>query len=295
MTKKAPLFTIITPIFNRGHLIQATIKSVLGQDFIDFEYILIDDGSSDNSVEIINQYMTEDPRISLIAFNENQGRCAARNQGLQNAKGDWICYLDSDDVYYPNHLEVLAEMIETNPDNKVFATSQHINGSRKEDRIKKSSNSVVELGLNDFIEKNPLTANQICVHHSISTKWSNERIPISEDLLYFRELVLESIIIKSPVVTNNLIDHQDRTMNSASADNFSKYNLQTAESFIDRQEISHRLKNRILSHTLILCANVFLSANEKKSAIPLIKRALKLPRTYINPYFYISLLKLFLK
>lgn len=290
-----PQFSIIIPVYNRAKHIQRCVESVLDQKIQDFEILIVDDGSKDKTVEKVNEIIKQNHKVRLFKFEENQGRCAARNEGLKNAKGDWICYLDSDDVYYPDHLEVIAEMIEKNPNHKAFATSQHINGSRKEDRIKNSSNSVIALSLNDFIEKNPLTANQICVHRSIEVKWSNERIPISEDLLYFRELVLETNIIKTPKVTTNLIDHEERTMNNASVDNFVKYNIMTAELFVSRHIIPERIKNRILSHTYLLCANVYLSSKRKSESLDLLKKSIRFGSTFLSGLFYLALFKIVFK
>ena len=133
-----PFFTVIIPVYNRASIIEKTIQSVLQQEITDFELILIDDGSTDESLKILKNEERSDERIKVIALDENQGRCFARNTGLENANGQWICYLDSDDIYYPNHLSAMAEMIKTNNTFKAFAVDQDINGKLKKNTAKRA-------------------------------------------------------------------------------------------------------------------------------------------------------------
>lgn len=96
-----PFFSIITPTYNRAHLLERTINTVLAQDFADFELIIVDDGSTDNTKGIIERF--KDERIRYI-YQENGERGKARNTGTLNAKGEYVFFLDSDDLIYPNHL-----------------------------------------------------------------------------------------------------------------------------------------------------------------------------------------------
>jgi len=108
---KHPFFSIILPTFNRAHLLDTTIGSVLKQTFDDWELIVIDDGSKDNTKEVVERI--GDKRIRYI-FQENAERCVARNNGIRNAKGEFICFIDSDDQYLPHHLETLYKSIHEN-------------------------------------------------------------------------------------------------------------------------------------------------------------------------------------
>lgn len=96
------LVTIITPTFNRGSLISRAIQSVLDQSYVHFEYLIIDDASTDNTEEVVKKF--NDPRISYIRYAKNGGNAVARNVGVKAAKGDFIAFLDSDDEYLPNYL-----------------------------------------------------------------------------------------------------------------------------------------------------------------------------------------------
>lgn len=94
--------SVITPSHNTALFIEETIQSVLNQDFKDWELIIIDDSSSDDSLERIKKF--EDSRIRLIEFKENKGAAVARNAGIEVARGRWIAFLDSDDVWLPHKL-----------------------------------------------------------------------------------------------------------------------------------------------------------------------------------------------
>ncbi len=104
-------FSIIIPTHNRAHHIEKAIQSVIDQTYEDWELFIIDDGSTDNTKELIGKY--KDPRIHYH-YQGNSERSAARNKGIELAKGEWICFLDSDDLYLNDHLETIAYHIKKN-------------------------------------------------------------------------------------------------------------------------------------------------------------------------------------
>ena len=95
--------SVIIPTYNRGNLLGNSIKSVLNQTYKNFEIIVVDDGSTDNTKSVVNQF--KDERIKYIKLTENRGSSYARNIGIQNSNGKYITFQDSDDVYYPDKLE----------------------------------------------------------------------------------------------------------------------------------------------------------------------------------------------
>ncbi len=118
--KKPPLVSVIIPTFNRFPMLCEAIDSVLAQSFSDFELIVVDDGSSDETGSIGTRY---GPSIQYL-FQGNQGVSAARNRGIERARGDFICFLDSDDLWLPHKLAVqYAAMIE-NPAEPVSYTEE---------------------------------------------------------------------------------------------------------------------------------------------------------------------------
>ncbi|TXE08096.1 glycosyltransferase family 2 protein [Seonamhaeicola algicola] len=115
-----PFFSVVIPLYNKQEYIQETINSVLNQTFQDFEIIVINDGSTDNSLKIIEQIQNN--RVKIIN-QENKGLSAARNVGIKNAKANYIAFLDADDLWCKDFLESIFHLIETYNNEKVFATN----------------------------------------------------------------------------------------------------------------------------------------------------------------------------
>ncbi|MBI4947156.1 MAG: glycosyltransferase family 2 protein [Bacteroidetes bacterium] len=132
--KNNPFFSVILPTYNRSGFIGKAIDSVLTQIFTDFELIIIDDGSTDNTKEVVSSF--SDERISYY-YQKNQERSVSRNNGIQKAQGTYICFLDSDDYFLPSHLSVLYANIEKNNFTiALFHTyQQYVRNGRVEDMI----------------------------------------------------------------------------------------------------------------------------------------------------------------
>ena len=103
-----PLVSIVVPIYNSASYLSRCLDSILKQTFTKWECILINDGSTDNSSEIAQNYVARDSRFGLYSQG-NRGLSAARNLGLDHAKGKWLACVDSDDELQPEYLEVLYE------------------------------------------------------------------------------------------------------------------------------------------------------------------------------------------
>ena len=99
------LVSIITPMFNSSKYIEETLRSVINQTHENWELFIIDDGSSDNCVELVNGFKNFDDRIKLIINEENQGAAISRNIGIRKANGRYIAFLDSDDLWVSTKLE----------------------------------------------------------------------------------------------------------------------------------------------------------------------------------------------
>jgi glycosyltransferase involved in cell wall biosynthesis len=101
------------PTYNRSHLLTESIQSVFDQTFQDFELIVVDDGSTDNTGEMVDSF--RDPRIRYI-YQENRGVAAARNTGIKAANGEYIAFLDSDDLWLTQKLELDIKLLDSRPD-----------------------------------------------------------------------------------------------------------------------------------------------------------------------------------
>jgi glycosyltransferase involved in cell wall biosynthesis len=119
------LVSIIIPAYNAGKFISETIDSILSQSHTNWELFVVDDGSKDNTADIVKTYATKDNRISLIS-KENAGVSEARNTGLQKAKGDFITFLDADDFWMKENLQKKIDYLINHPDvDFVFSNSMH--------------------------------------------------------------------------------------------------------------------------------------------------------------------------
>jgi len=117
---RPPFFSIVIPVYNRAALIGRALRSCLEQDFIDFEIIVVDDGSTDGSVAAIRA--VADPRVTLIEHERNRGVGPARNSGMSRASGEWIVCLDSDDELLPGALRSMYH--------RAASTGQDVDGLR---------------------------------------------------------------------------------------------------------------------------------------------------------------------
>lgn len=98
------LVSIITPCYNAGHLINETIESVQAQSYQNWEMLIVDDCSSDHSLQVVQKEAERDPRIRVISLKKNGGAAEARNAGFEAAGGEYIAFLDSDDLWHPEKL-----------------------------------------------------------------------------------------------------------------------------------------------------------------------------------------------
>lgn len=126
--------SVVMPVFNSAPYVENAIKSVLNQSFSDFELIIVDDGSTDNSRDICTQLANSDPRIFIASHNQNLGLGAARNTGLDYAQGTFVYFVDSDDLITPDTLKTLhkaaidyrADFVHCSSFRQRFETSQGV-------------------------------------------------------------------------------------------------------------------------------------------------------------------------
>ena len=156
--------SIITPCYNSGKYIAETIQSVLDQSFENWEWWIVDDNSSDNSVKTILQF--DDPRIHLITLDKNTGAAEARNIGLEKASGRFITFLDSDDVWLPHFLETSVNYLIENEEELVYATY-------------KRHDEYLEPLLEDFVAEDNITYQRIlynCPIPMLTAMYDSKRI-----------------------------------------------------------------------------------------------------------------------
>jgi glycosyltransferase involved in cell wall biosynthesis len=112
MNKSLPRITVITPSYNQAEFLERTIVSILNQGYPNLEFIIIDGGSTDGSVEIIKRYSNQ---LTYWVSESDRGQSYAINKGLQRATGEWVCWQNSDDIFYPLAFMRMSQSVLQNP------------------------------------------------------------------------------------------------------------------------------------------------------------------------------------
>ena len=195
---KPPFFSIILPTYNRASFLPRTIGSVLSQTLLDWELIVIDDGSKDHTNDVVSSY--NDPRIRYI-YQENAERSAARNKGIAAAKGEWICFLDSDDEYLPNHLEHFQSFINVQEQGPTMFVSgiqvqYEQGGDVKREFLDESNSMLMEIGEKFIIPS------QVCAHASVFDQHLfYEQTHIWEDTHLWLRLAAQFLVVQTKTYT----------------------------------------------------------------------------------------------
>lgn len=119
------MFSVVIPLYNKEHTIDATVRSVLNQNYRNFELLIVDDGSTDGSLQIVQSI--QDPRIKVLS-KENGGVSSARNLGIVSAKCEYVAFLDADDLFESDYLEKMKDLINDFQDASVFGCQLRITG-----------------------------------------------------------------------------------------------------------------------------------------------------------------------
>lgn len=127
-------YSVVIPLYNKEHYIAGTLRSVLTQTFPDYEVIVVDDGSTDHSLQACKEVRSDKIRV---VQQVNQGVSAARNKGIELAAGEYICFLDADDTWHPDYLQNIETIVQKYPQSDIFVTAYRViyaNGRCKESR-----------------------------------------------------------------------------------------------------------------------------------------------------------------
>lgn len=195
------MISVIIPLYNKEKTILSTLNSIRNQTLRNWECIVVDDGSSDNSCKIIEEL--HDERIRLIK-KENGGPSSARNFGLQYAKGEWIIYMDADDVFFENAFDIFEDLIKSHSSIKCFcANFKLLVGKNHRLYSRNTIDGLVDNPFKRFLfqEISP-RAGTLMLHKSIAGKYKfPEYMRRNEDLRYiFKVFKNEKIYSSSSVV-----------------------------------------------------------------------------------------------
>lgn len=205
-----PYFSIVIPTYNRAHLIRQTIESVLAQRETRFEVIVVDDGSQDDTEQVVHDIA--DRRVTYRK-KENGERGAARNYGAARARGQYINFLDSDDLLYPNHLTVAGNLIEEHDHPEISHLGFEMKDARgsllyRIDSFKGRLNEKLLRG-------NLFSCNGVFLRKDIALAFpfnEDRRLSASEDWELWLRLAARYEIYYSNEVTSVIVNHDDRSV-----------------------------------------------------------------------------------
>ncbi|MBA4240172.1 MAG: hypothetical protein C0448_05570 [Sphingobacteriaceae bacterium] len=247
MNSTAPFFSIIIATFNRPKLVERAVQSVLSQSFQDFEIQIIDDGSEKN-YETVIQLFKNDKRVNYYK-QANEYLPSARNKGIELAKGEWICFLDDDDYYLQNHLEVLKNLITKHNFEKAiyrtFTLFEDENNIRSSQQISKIQGNQLE-----YIINNTITVNNVCLHRCLLINNLFEpSLRIAEDYNLWLRLLCRFRLFEAPEYT---------TVYFKSNNTMSSYNLISSEKYLisyfftfSNKDVNFYLKHSVQKRLLL--------------------------------------------
>lgn len=204
------LFSIIIPTYNRATLITKTVLSLLEQEYQNFEVIIIDDGSTDDTEEVVKNIDTSKVTYHKIVNSE---RGFARNYGAKLAKGDYINFFDSDDLAKPNHLLMAHATILDKSFPELFHLNYMVMNSTYE--VEKSTIGKELLANEILINGNVLSCNGVFLKKEIALKFpfnESRKLSVSEDWDLWLRLSARYKIHLVPIVTSYIVNHEERSV-----------------------------------------------------------------------------------
>lgn len=268
-------FSIVMPTYNRAGLIGQAIESVLGQSFKEWELVIVDDGSTDNTKEVVLAY--NDPRIKYI-FQQNAERSVARNNGIDNSTGTYICFLDSDDYYLTHRLRLLYEQIISRNQMVAFyytGIAYKIDGHVSDrPELKNETDNIF-----DFIVQAIIGTPQVCIHRNLlSENRFDPQFHIGEDM----ELWLRIAVDAAPQYLENqftvvAVEHNDRSVNVRRYNSY-QHQLRMLKRVFSADHPGHavsgRIKKQLLSNCFFGIAKYYLYQGDRLSAMSNLLRAI---------------------
>lgn len=270
------LFSVVIPTYNRADLIAVAINSVLSQSYQHFELTIVDNASTDNTQEIVGTFT--DPRIKYIRNPKNLERCASRNIGIENSKGDYITLLDSDDYYLPNHLQTFLDEIEKMKfpeglffSNKIIKEQNNLNPGIFEKLTENKQ---------EYFLFNVIIPCQVCISRSILSKHKfRSDLLIVEDAALWMTISLSFPVFQIFKETSVYLIHETNSVN-VSINNAFEQRLNGLKKLLTEKEfltsISKEKRRQVLSDCYFGIFNFYNNQNNVIKKIITISTAIVL-------------------
>lgn len=266
-----PFFSVIVPLFNKENFIEATIKSILGQSFIDYEILIIDDSSTDLSLKIAKTLASA--KVKIIQHQTNRGLSAARNTGIKMASGDYLAFLDADDCWDTNYLETIASLISKFPQANLFATnylevySKTVSLKPQTALQNTGSTSVVTDFFKASLNQPIYCPSSLCVNKEVfnSIGFYDEQITFGEDVDFnIRANTAFKLAYATSPIVHYTVNSQNQITATAVRDkvlpNFDSYEILTTSNFSLKKYLDfhryifakmYKIENDLVNHQLL--------------------------------------------
>ncbi|HMF56802.1 MAG TPA: glycosyltransferase family A protein [Pyrinomonadaceae bacterium] len=209
-------FSVIIPTYNRAHLIEETLQSVLEQTYPHYEVIIIDNCSTDNTEEVLRPYV-ESGRVQFVRHDRNYERARSRNTGMSLAKGDFVTFLDSDDLMYATNLEDAAGYAAAHPEIKCFQNLYEFIDADTRKVVYKNRLPSLKNQLKAISEGNFMSCIGDFIHREIYQSYRFDTDPVvtgAEDWDFWLRVLADYSVGRIEKVNNGIIQHSGRSVNN---------------------------------------------------------------------------------
>ncbi len=273
--EKELFFSIVIPAYNRAHMIKQTLESTFLQTYNNYEIIVVDDGSTDNTEEVVMSI--KNPKV-VYHKKINEERAVARNTGFNLAKGDYVTLLDSDDFLYPTHLEEAVKYIKANKDVVVIRFDfDVVDSDKKVLQIAAMPDEINE----KMIHGNYMGCSGIIIKKEIATRYQfngDRDLSGSEDYELWMRLAARFKIHTPRIITCSLHSHEERSViyNIEQEPLVTRKDLLIKYSFEDKvvNKIYGKEKNKFISNSLLYVSLHLAIAKFNKASIRYLLKAL---------------------
>lgn len=294
--EKPILFSIVIPAYNRAHMIKETLESTFLQTYTNYEIIIVDDGSTDNTEEVVKS--VNNPKV-IYHKKENEERAVARNTGFFLAKGDYVTLLDSDDFLYPNHLEEAIKYIKANKDVEVIRFDFDVVNSNKEVlQIAAMPDDINE----KLIHGNYMGCSGIIIKKEVAVRYpfnGDRDLSGSEDYELWMRLAARFKIHTPKIITCSLHSHEERSViyNIKQEPLVIRKDLLIQYAFADKvvNKIYGKQRNKFISNSLLYVSLHLAIAKINRASVDYLFRALSYNPLAIFDRRFLGIIKTLLK
>lgn len=271
--QQSPFFSVVIPAYNREAFIADTVQSVIAQKCTDFELLIVDDGSIDNTAEVVKPLLS-DNRIQYLP-KQNAERGAARNFGLAHARGKYVLFLDSDDKWLPDHLTVLYHAIQEQEQPNFIACKFQLERDGHLTASDLATRPAGYYSLNLFLHGNPLACNLAVRRENPNLiLFEEDRSYASvEDWMFMLQNMEHDQVYLVDAVTVVMNDHDNRSMRADYRTMANRW-LRLPPWFDKHLHLTAEQRQLLLGHIYYLCAIHAYAADARTEALQYAWKAL---------------------